>query len=175
MIRFDTVSKIYDKKTALDNVSCQFESNQITGLLGPNGAGKTTLIRLMLGLLVPDYGSVTIDGIKPEIFDTKNFGYLPEERGLYKRAKVRDMIVYFGQLKGLTKKEASTRANRWLERLNLTSYARFECEELSKGLQQKVQWVTAILHDPKILILDEPFSGLDPIHQSEFFELLEEL
>ncbi len=175
LFNIDAVSKAYAEKNVLDNISFELMPGEITGLIGQNGAGKTTLLRILLGLQKPDFGNVTITGVPGGSAPSEMFGYLPEERGLYKRGRVLETLIYFGKIKGLTHRDAVNRSLTWLDKMNLSAYAKYPCEELSKGLQQKVQWITALVHDPKILILDEPFSGLDPIHQKEFSALLMEL
>lgn len=165
MLSIRNLVKEYKNVTAVDNISFNVEPGKIFGLLGPNGAGKTTTIRIVLNIIRPTSGMVSFDN-KPITNEFSNdIGYLPEERGLYKKSKVMDVINYFASLKNLDKKHTTDRANYWLDKLGITNYRNNKIEELSKGNQQKVQFVTAIIHDPKLLILDEPFSGFDPINQ----------
>ncbi|MGD0823930.1 MAG: ATP-binding cassette domain-containing protein [Terriglobales bacterium] len=161
-IELQGVSKSYDKFVAVDNLSLAISPGKIYGLLGPNGAGKTSTLRMMIGIIVPDSGHVSIFGEPLERAHMDRVGYLPEERGLYKKMKVLDHLVFLAQLKGLSAHEASTRARSWCERFELTSWTGKKVEELSKGMQQKVQFIGAVLHDPDLIIMDEPFSGLDP-------------
>ncbi|HVJ04769.1 MAG TPA: ATP-binding cassette domain-containing protein [Candidatus Saccharimonadales bacterium] len=161
-LELDSVTKTYDEFVAVDNLSFNIAEGEVFGLLGPNGAGKTSSIRMMIGIIVPDSGAVRVFGepLSRKVLD--RVGYLPEERGFYKKMKVIENLVFFAQLKGLSVSEATRRAHQWLERLELGRWASSKIEELSKGMQQKVQFVAAVIHDPDFLILDEPFSGLDP-------------
>src|SRR3974390_3526686 len=154
------VSKSYDKFVAVDNLSLAIEKGSVFGLLGPNGAGKTSSIRMMMGITMPDSGEVTVFGEPFRRGHLDRIGYLPEERGLYKKMKLMDQVVFLAQLKGVPETEARKRAKQWFERLELTTWMEKKTEELSKGMQQKVQFIAGILHDPEFLILDEPFSGL---------------
>lgn len=157
--------KIYSSVIAVDGVSLEVKRGEILGLLGPNGAGKTTTIRLILDILRPDTGEIIFDG-KPFSPEIRNLiGYLPEERGLYRKNKLLNTIIYFAALKGMTSADAKRKALTWLERFDLAFYADKKVEELSRGNQQKVQFIITVLHDPQLLILDEPFSGLDPVNQ----------
>ncbi len=157
--------KVFSTGPAVDGVSLEVKRGEILGLLGPNGAGKTTTIRLILNVLQPDGGEVTFDG-KPFSMEVRNLiGYLPEERGLYRKNKLLNTIVYFASLKGIDSAGAKRRALEWLLRFNLMGYADKKVEELSKGNQQKVQFIISVLHDPQLVVLDEPFSGLDPVNQ----------
>ncbi len=166
MILFEAqnVTKRFATQTALDGVSISVPEKSIYGLLGPNGAGKTTLIRIINQITAPDSGSMFINGrpIKPA--DVHNIGYLPEERGLYKKMKVGEQALYLAQLKGLSHAEAMRRLKYWFKKLEITGWWDKKVEELSKGMQQKVQFVTTVLHEPKLLIFDEPFTGFDPIN-----------
>ncbi len=160
---------------AVDGVSFDVMRGQIFGLLGRNGAGKTTTIRIILNILEPDNGTITYDG-RPFLPETRNIiGYLPEERGLYRKSKILDTILYFAGLRGMETATARNKAKEWLERFELTSYTSQKVEELSKGNQQKVQFISAIIHDPTLVILDEPFSGLDPVNQILFKDIFLEL
>ncbi len=166
------LTKSYDGFRAVDRLSLAVASGSVFGLLGPNGAGKTTTLRMILNIVAPDAGQVLLHGhpLRPE--DGARIGYLPEERGLYKRMSVFDHLVFLGELRGLGRREARRRVGPWLERLDLARRARSRVEELSKGMQQKVQLAAALLHEPELLILDEPFTGLDPLNQSLFMDLL---
>ncbi len=160
----DNVSKSYGDFQALNNVSIEVEKGSIFGLLGPNGAGKTTLIRIINQITMPDTGKIFLDGdaLRPD--HIQNIGYLPEERGLYKTMKVGEQAMYLAQLKGLTKTEAKDRLNYWFDRLDIGNWWDKKIQELSKGMAQKIQFVVTVLHQPKLLIFDEPFSGFDPIN-----------
>lgn len=164
MLQTQNIVKQYANHRALDSVSVNVPEGCIYGLLGPNGAGKTTLIRIVNQIIAPDSGSVLLNGkpITPE--DVRHIGYLPEERGLYKKMKVGEQALYLAQLKGMTQKEACKRIEYWFDRLEIDGWWNKKVEELSKGMQQKVQFVTTVVHDPKLLIFDEPFSGFDPVN-----------
>jgi len=164
LLEANSVSKNFGDFTALNNVSISVPKGSIFGLLGPNGAGKTTLIRIINQITLPDTGNVILDGeaLKPE--HIKDIGYLPEERGLYKTMKVGEQALYLAQLKGLSKAEAKTRLKYWFERLEIGDWWNKKIQELSKGMAQKIQFVVTVLHEPKLLIFDEPFSGFDPIN-----------
>jgi len=158
------VTKQYGDQLALDNVSISVPEQCIYGLLGPNGAGKTTLIRIINQITGPDTGELFLNGKKLVPSDVQLIGYLPEERGLYKKMKVGEQALYFAQLKGLSKAEAMKRLKYWFKKLDIIDWWGKKVEELSKGMQQKVQFVTTILHEPKLLIFDEPFTGFDPLN-----------
>ena len=164
ILEIKEVSKRYGNKVAVDAVSLQIPSGSVFGLLGPNGAGKTSLIRMITTITRPDEGLILLNGepLRPD--HPRQIGYLPEERGLYKKMKVGEHLVYLGQLKGLTKKRAHEAARHWLEKLDLSDRWGQAVETLSKGLQQQVQFIATVLHEPSLLILDEPFSGLDPVN-----------
>ncbi len=158
------VTKAYENKIAVSNLSLSIDAGQMFGLLGPNGAGKTSSIRMMMGITIPDSGRVSLFG-KP--FDRKSLervGYLPEERGLYKKMKVIDQLIFFGQLHGLTAEEARKRSTAWASRMDIAEALGKKTEELSKGMQQKIQFIASLLHDPGLIVMDEPFSGLDPVN-----------
>ncbi len=158
------ITKQYGTQLALDNVSISVPEQCIYGLLGPNGAGKTTLIRIINQITGPDSGELYLDGKKLIPSDVQKIGYLPEERGLYKKMKVGEQALYFAQLKGLSKEEAMRRLKYWFKKLEITEWWGKKIEELSKGMAQKVQFVTTVLHEPRLLIFDEPFSGFDPVN-----------
>ncbi|NMC38883.1 MAG: ABC transporter ATP-binding protein [Bacteroidales bacterium] len=158
------VTKQYGNHLALDNVSISVPGQCIFGLLGPNGAGKTTLIRIINQITGPDYGELFLEGRKLKPDDVLKIGYLPEERGLYKKMKVGEQALYFAQLKGLSKAEAMKRLRYWFKKLEITDWWGKKVEELSKGMQQKLQFVTTVLHEPKLIIFDEPFTGFDPVN-----------
>lgn len=164
LLTIDKVSKNYASHRALDNVSFAVPQGKIYGLLGPNGAGKTTLIRIINHITAPDSGSVIFDGHQLTQADVASIGYLPEERGLYKKMKVGDQAVFFARLKGLSKSEATHALREWFDRFEISSWWNRKVEELSKGMAQKVQFIVTVLHKPKLLIFDEPFSGFDPIN-----------
>jgi len=166
LLQANSVSKKYGDFTALNNVSIAVERGAVFGLLGPNGAGKTSLIRIINQITMPDSGTVFLDGepLRPD--HIQNIGYLPEERGLYKSMKVGEQCVYLAQLKGLSASQAKKRLKYWFERLEIGDWWDKKIQELSKGMAQKVQFVVTVLHEPKLLIFDEPFSGFDPINAS---------
>jgi ABC-2 type transport system ATP-binding protein len=163
----NNVVKRYDGHTALAGVSMQVEQGTIYGLLGPNGAGKSTLIRIINRILAADEGTVTLNGKEMTDDDIAHIGYLPEERGLYKKMKVGDHIVYLGRLKGMTKADAVASMHWWLNRFNLQEWENKKVETLSKGMQQKVQFIGTVIHRPPLLIFDEPFSGFDPVNADQ--------
>ncbi len=167
--------KEYATVLAVDDVSLSVNSGEIFGLIGPNGAGKTTTIRMILNVITTDYGTVLIDGRAYDESTRNIVGYLPEERGLYRKNKVLNTIIYFATLRGIAVPEAKRRALSWLKRFDLLDKVNAKIEELSKGNQQKVQFINSILHDPKLVILDEPFSGLDPVNQILLKDILMEL
>lgn len=162
-LQIKNLSKKFGAKQVLDGVSFTATSGRAFGLLGRNGAGKTTTIRLLLGVFPQDEGEILIDG-KPIDHDKLKIGYLPEERGLYPKKKVKEQLVYFAELKGMKKKDAAKSVDFWLDRLEMSEYADKKLDTLSKGNQQKIQLVTALAHDPQVIVLDEPFSGLDPVN-----------
>jgi ABC-2 type transport system ATP-binding protein len=158
------VVKQYHNHRAVDDVTFDVKGQSIFGLLGPNGAGKTSLIRIITTITAADAGEVFINGNKLNQMSSRDIGYLPEERGLYKKMKVGDQLMFLAQLKGLSKSEAKTKINYWFEKFEIQDWWNKKVDELSKGMQQKIQFVSTVMHDPKLLILDEPFSGLDPIN-----------
>ena len=157
------VSKTIKEKKAVDNISFNLEKPGVYGLLGTNGAGKTTTIRMLLGIIKKDSGEITWKGKAVERKNVK-FGYLPEERGVYPKTKIFDQLMYFAELKGMKKEEAADSINKWAKELKVEEYLQMPAEKLSKGNQQKIQFMTAIIHDPELVVLDEPFSGLDPVN-----------
>jgi ABC-2 type transport system ATP-binding protein len=161
-LELDGVTKAFDEFVAVDKLSFNIPEGEIFGLLGPNGAGKTSTIRMMIGITVPDSGAVRVFGQPLSRLLLDRVGYLPEERGLYKKMKIMENLVFLAQLKGIAVPEATRRAHEWLERLDLARWGNSKVEELSKGMQQKVQFIAAVIHEPDFMILDEPFSGLDP-------------
>ena len=172
LLSVNNISKSFGSKKALVNITFSALSGKITGLLGPNGAGKTTLIRIILGIIPPDSGNITNSDIKT--FRRYELGYVPEEHALYEKSKVFDNLIYFAELKGLSKQEASLRVLPWLEKLELTEYKNSYIETLSKGNRQKVQLIASLLHDPRIIIWDEPFSGLDPLAREKVIKIMRE-
>ena len=169
------LAKRFGEVQAVTDVSFQVEPGEIFGLLGPNGAGKTTSIRMMLDIFKPDQGSITIFGGPLDTNGKRRIGYLPEERGLYKDQKLESTLIYLAQLKGMDKKSAQARLDSWLERFDLAQHRQKKVSELSHGMQQKAQLIAALLHDPDLLIVDEPFSGLDPVNTRLVKGILEEL
>ena len=169
------VSKHYAQHTALDKVSITIPEKTIFGLLGPNGAGKTTLIRIINQIISSDEGEIIVFGEKLKPGHVENIGYLPEERGLYKKMKVGDQLLYLAQLKGLSRKDALARIKVWLEKFEIKDWWHKKVEDLSKGMAQKVQFISTVLHEPKLIILDEPFSGFDPVNAELITEKIIEL
>ncbi len=164
MLEIRDVNKWFEKKHALADVSLTIADGSVYGLLGPNGAGKTTLIRIITGITMPDSGQALLNG-KPVSLDmARHIGYLPEERGLYKKMRVSEQIQYFARLRGMTASEAKQQTDWWLKRFDIESWKNKRIEELSKGMAQKVQFITTVIHRPQLLILDEPFSGFDPVN-----------
>ena len=157
------VSKTFVGKVAVDNISFSIEKPGVYGLLGTNGAGKTTTIRMLLGIIKKDSGEITWKG-KEVDRENVNFGYLPEERGVYPKTKIMDQLMYFAELKGMKKDDAITAINKWAKELKVEEYLQMPAEKLSKGNQQKIQFMNAIIHNPELVVLDEPFSGLDPVN-----------
>ncbi|MBS4042976.1 MAG: ATP-binding cassette domain-containing protein [Chitinophagaceae bacterium] len=165
ILEIENLVKYFSTQKAVDDISFSIDQGNIFGLLGPNGAGKTTLIRMITGIFYQDSGSIYFDGKKFDpINDITKIGYMPEERGLYKKMKIGDHALYLAQLKGLNKQEATKKIKYWFEKLEMQSWWNKKVEDLSKGMSQKLQFVTTVLHEPKLIILDEPFSGLDPLN-----------
>jgi len=169
------VTKAYESKVAVRDLSLSIDAGQMFGLLGPNGAGKTSSIRMMMGITMPDSGTINLFGRPFERASLERIGYLPEERGLYKKMKVIEQLVFFGQLHGLAATEARARATSWAKRLDIDEALPKKTEELSKGMQQKIQFIGSLLHDPGLIVMDEPFSGLDPVNAQLLEKTLIEL
>ncbi|MCB0501057.1 MAG: ATP-binding cassette domain-containing protein [Bacteroidetes bacterium] len=175
IVKAEKLAKTFDKNVALNSIDLNIPKGKIFGLLGPNGAGKTTFIRLITQIFSPDSGQLFFDGqplSKSNIYD---IGYMPEERGLYKKMKVGEQLVYLSQLRNLSAKEARNRIKHWFEKFEIEDWWTKKVEELSKGMQQKIQFVATVIHDPKLLILDEPFSGLDPVNTNLITNEINEL
>lgn len=173
-IRIDGVRKTFGPKVAVDGLSLVVPRGSLCGFIGPNGAGKTTTIRMIMSIIFPDTGSIQVLGKGSALESKDRIGYLPEERGLYKKMKVGAFLTYVGQLKGISASDASKRAASWLQRVELGGVINKRCEELSKGMQQKVQFIAAVLHEPELIILDEVFSGLDPMNRRLMRDLIDE-
>jgi ABC-2 type transport system ATP-binding protein len=173
ILELRNVRKTYGDFVAVDSVSMAVPAGSIFGLLGPNGAGKTSSIRMIMNITAPDSGEVMVFGHPRSSKDLRNIGYLPEERGLYRKMTVLEQLTFLGEIRGLKKAQLLPEIDKWLERVDLTRWAKSKIEELSKGMQQKVQLIGTVLHQPDLLILDEPFSGLDPINQELFRDLLQ--
>jgi ABC-2 type transport system ATP-binding protein len=172
ILELRNVRKAYGNFVAVDDVSMSVPAGSIYGLLGPNGAGKTSTIRMIMNITAPDSGEVLVFGHPRTTVDLRRIGYLPEERGLYRKMTVMDQLLFLGEIHGLKRAELTPEIQRWLDRVDLAQWSKSKVEELSKGMQQKVQLIGTVLHKPDLLILDEPFSGLDPINQELFRELL---
>jgi ABC-2 type transport system ATP-binding protein len=167
ILELQHLKKYFSTQKAVDDISFKVDRGQIFGLLGPNGAGKTTLIRMITGIFYPDEGEIIFDRKRFDpINDLGHIGYMPEERGLYKKMKIGEQTLYLAQLKGLKKADAMARIKTWFERLEMESWWNKKVEDLSKGMSQKLQFVTTVVHNPKLIILDEPFSGLDPVNSN---------
>lgn len=173
-VRLSGATKTFGTHTAVSNFDLEIPRGSIYGLLGPNGSGKTTTIRMMMGILLPDEGAVELFGGTPDFARRSRVGYLPEERGVYEKMKVADQLVFLGEIRGMERRAVRRRALEWLERLGLGEWAQKKVRDLSKGMQQKVQFIGTVLHDPELLILDEPFSGLDPINQDVLESIVRE-
>lgn len=164
ILELKDIHKSYSHQKAVDGVSFTVPQQTIFGMLGPNGSGKTTTIRMITNILAPDSGEIIFNGIKLNRELVSQMGYMPEERGLYKKMKIWEQLVYLAQLKGLSMKEAKDKVFRWMDRLNIKDWWNKKIDELSKGMSQKIQFISTVVHDPKLIILDEPFSGLDPVN-----------
>jgi ABC-2 type transport system ATP-binding protein len=170
------IVKVFGNHVAVQDVSFEVPRGVVYGVLGPNGAGKSTMLRMINDIFAPDQGEIIIlDGLRPGSEAAQKIGYLPEERGLYPKMKVADMVELMGELRGLSRAEARRRAGHWLDRLGLAAWAKNKVQDLSKGMQQKVQFATALIHDPELVILDEPWSGLDPINAEVLRDVVDEI
>ncbi|GMR25446.1 MAG: ATP-binding cassette domain-containing protein [Ignavibacteria bacterium] len=172
MLKVNNLVKEFQNITAVDNISFKVEPGKIFGLLGPNGAGKTTILRTVLNIIKPTSGKVLFNDKMITANFLNQIGYLPEERGLYRKSKVIDVILYFAELKNMSRTEAVKQADSWLKRLDILHYRNNKIDELSKGNQQKIQFIMSVIHNPQLLIFDEPFTGFDPINQQEIRELI---
>jgi ABC-2 type transport system ATP-binding protein len=179
ILQVDALKKSFSGQHAVNNISFSINQGSIFGLLGPNGAGKTTLLRMITGIFFPDEGSITLNGKKfNPLHDNLNIGYMPEERGLYKKMKIGEQVLYLAQLKGMSKKDALESTKEWFVKFQMETWWNKKVEDLSKGMSQKLQFLTTVVHRPKLIILDEPFSGLDPVNanliKDEIFRLAKE-
>ena len=175
MLKLENVRKTYGSLVAVDNLSFSVKNGEIFGLLGENGAGKTTTFRMIMGLLEPDKGKITLDGKKIDYKVTDKIGFVTEERSLLTKLTVKEMIEYYGVLKGMDESDIDKKLDYWLEKFEITEYKNKKIKELSKGNQQKIQFISAVINDPKLLILDEPFTGLDPINVNLLKDAVKEL
>jgi ABC-2 type transport system ATP-binding protein len=175
LVELDRVSKAYEQKVAVHDLTLRIEAGTMFGLLGPNGAGKTSSIRMMVGITMPDSGVVSLFGSPFTRESLKKVGYLPEERGLYRKMKVMDQLIFMGRLHGLPADLAAKRSHAWCERLKILDAAESKTEELSKGMQQKIQFIVTLLHEPELIIMDEPFAGLDPVNAALLLDTLLDL
>jgi len=178
LLQLQNLKKYFATQKAVDDISFSIEEGSIFGLLGPNGAGKTTLLRMITGIFYPDSGEIMFNGKKFDpVNDTMSIGYMPEERGLYKKMKIGEQALYLARLKGLSKKDAQDKVKEWFIKFDMQTWWGKKVEDLSKGMSQKLQFVTTVLHEPKLIILDEPFSGLDPVNanliKEEIYRLAE--
>lgn len=174
-LKVENVTKRFGNFTAVENLSFDVKAGRVFGFLGPNGAGKTTTIRMIVGITIPDEGKIELFGEKVSSELQNRIGYLPEERGLYKKMKIADQLHYFAALKGVSYKDAEKRIDFWLDRMELGEWKKKKTTDLSKGMSQKIQFIATVLHDPDLLILDEPFSGLDPVNVKFLIEVVAEL
>ena len=175
LLQLENVHKKFGDFTAVSDISFSIQKGSIYGLLGPNGAGKTTTLRMIMDIIAPDAGTITLNGNRHIRDFLDQIGYLPEERGLYRKMKVRDVILFIAELKGLYKQQALGEIERWLEKMQLSEWENKRIDELSKGMAQKIQFITTVIHKPELIILDEPFSGLDPINMTLLKDLMLEL
>lgn len=174
-LKVENVTKRFGGFTAVEDLSFDVKAGRVFGFLGPNGAGKTTTIRMIVGITIPDEGKIELFGEKVSSELQNRIGYLPEERGLYKKMKIADQLHYFAALKGVSYKDAEKRIDFWLDRMELGEWKKKKTTDLSKGMSQKIQFIATVLHDPDLLILDEPFSGLDPVNVKFLIEVVAEL
>lgn len=174
-LKVENVTKRFGEFTAVDRISFDIRAGRVFGFLGPNGAGKTTTIRMIVGITAPDEGTIELFGRKIDGEQQDRIGYLPEERGLYKKMKIYEQLRYFAALKNVPQKLADERIDFWLEKMKLTDWKKKKANDLSKGMQQKIQFISTVLHEPDLLILDEPFSGLDPLNVETLLEVISEL
>jgi len=174
MLILEGLRKQFDGAYAVNNVSFKVDRGDVYGFLGPNGAGKTTTIRMIMGIIRPDNGSINLNGNDINALGRQNLGYLPEDRGLYQKQGIEEILHYFGSLRGLQKLDAKKKSSMWLDRFGLSDQGSRKVEELSKGNQQKIQFILSLLHDPDLIILDEPFTGLDPLNQLLLKEIIQE-
>lgn len=175
LVQIENVSKHFGDFTAVDNVSFNIEKGSVYGLLGPNGAGKTTTIRMIMNIIAPDSGTIIFDGSLKRGDFADQIGYLPEERGLYRKMKVKDVVFFMAELRGMDRADAFNEIDRWLQKMDLAEWENKKIEELSKGMAQKIQFIATVIHKPELIILDEPFSGLDPINMTLLKDLMLEL
>lgn len=173
-LKVENITKRFGEFTAVEDLSFDVKAGRVFGFLGPNGAGKTTTIRMIVGITAPDEGSIELFGERMSSKLQDRIGYLPEERGLYKKMKIADQLRYFAALKGVSSAVAETRIDKWLDRMGLSEWKNKKTTDLSKGMQQKIQFISTVLHDPDLLILDEPFSGLDPVNVEFMIDVLAE-
>ena len=175
LVQVENISKHFGDFKAVDSVSFNIEKGSVYGLLGPNGAGKTTTIRMIMDIIAPDSGKITFSGSPQSRDYADQIGYLPEERGLYRKMKVKDVILFMAELRGMDRADAFDEIDRWLQKMDLTEWEDKKIEELSKGMAQKIQFIATVIHKPELIILDEPFSGLDPINMTLLKDLMLEL
>ena len=175
IVQVENISKHFGEFKAVDNVSFNIEKGSVYGLLGPNGAGKTTTIRMVMDIIAPDSGKITFSGNQQSGDYADQIGYLPEERGLYRKMKVKDVILFMAELRGMNRADTFNEIDRWLQKMDLTEWKDKKIEELSKGMAQKIQFIATVIHKPGLIILDEPFSGLDPINMTLLKDLMLEL
>ncbi len=175
LVQVENISKHFGDFKAVDNISFNIEKGAVYGLLGPNGAGKTTTIRMIMDIIAPDSGTIAFSGNRPSADFADRIGYLPEERGLYRKMKVGDVILFMAELRGMNRVDAFDEIDRWLQKMDLAEWKNRKIEELSKGMAQKIQFITTVIHKPELIILDEPFSGLDPINMTLLKDLMLEL
>ncbi len=175
VLEVERITKSFGTLKAVDDISFSIEEGVVFGLLGPNGAGKTTTLRMIMNVIIPDSGHISVLGNRDMKIATDYIGYLPEERGLYRKMRVYELLLFLSSIKSMSKKDAKKEIDFWLERIELSEWKKKKIEELSKGMQQKIQFIGTLLHRPKILILDEPFGGLDPINQNLIKDILMEL